>query len=266
MSTAAIDESRPGIDARPALVRAEFLKVVTTKMWLGLLAGVVIFVAIQVAVTALAPSSPENPVPPLTSDAGMRNLFGGVGQATVFALIIGVLGITQEYRHQTITAAFLASPRRARVMSAKMLGHVLIGACYGAVAVVTGFAIAFATLPFKDHAPVEASVLLQIGGGVVLVYALYAVLGVAVGALIRNQIAAILAVVVWSVFVEAIVILLLPAVGKWLPGGAVNGIRQAAGFENADYLAPLPAALVLLAYALVLAVLAARTTLRRDVT
>jgi len=255
-------------DPRPALIRAEFLKVVSTKMWIGLLVGVLIFVAIQVAATAFAPRTGDtaNQLPPLTSAAGLRNLFGGVGQATVFALIIGALGITQEFRHQTITSTFLAAPHRSRVMVAKMLAHVLVGALYGVAAVVGGFAIAFAALAVKDHAPVDYTVVAQIGFGVILAYALYAVLGVAVGTLVRNQIAALVGLIVWAVFVEALLILLVPKVGKWLPGGAVEGIKQVAGFnQNADYLAPLPASLLLIAWAVAFAAVASVTTLRRDV-
>ena len=231
--------THPSSGPRPALVRAEFLKIVSTKMWLGLLVGVLIFVAIQVGATAFAPRGPEARIPELTTDIGMRNLFGGVGQATVFALIIGALGITQEFRHQTITSTFLASPHRSRVMVAKMLAHVLIGAFYGVVA--------------------------QIGVGVILVYALYAVLGVAVGTLVRNQIAAIVGLLVWAVFIESLAVLLLPSWGKWLPGGAAEGVRQVSGITDNAYLAPLPAALLLIAYAVAFALIAARTTLRRDV-
>lgn len=267
MSTTTTATTPETTGPHPALVRAEFLKIVSTKMWLGLLTGVVLFVGVQVAATAFAPRSPQNPLPELTTDIGLRNLFGGVGQATVFALVIGALGITQEYRHQTITSMFLATPHRSRVMVAKMLAHVLIGALYGVVAVVGGFAIAFVALAFKDHAPIDYGVITQIGLGVILVYALYAVLGVAVGALVRNQIAAILGLVIWSLVVEALLVLLLPSWGKWLPGGAVEGIRQAARTTGeANYLSPLPASLLLIGYAVVLATVAARTTLRRDVT
>ena len=257
--------THPTSGPRPALVRAEFLKIVSTKMWLGLLVGVLIFVAIQVGATAFAPRGPEARIPELTTDIGMRNLFGGVGQATVFALIIGALGITQEFRHQTITSTFLASPHRSRVMVAKMLAHVLIGAFYGVVAVVGGFAVAFTALRFKDHAPVDYGVVAQIGVGVILVYALYAVLGVAVGTLVRNQIAAIVGLLVWAVFIESLAVLLLPSWGKWLPGGAAEGVRQVSGITDNAYLAPLPAALLLIAYAVAFALIAARTTLRRDV-
>ena len=73
----------------------------------------------------------------------MRNLFAQAGGAYVFAIVLGALGMTQELRHQTLTSTFLAEPRRNKVMVAKMAAYGVIGAIYGAVGVVFGYALAF---------------------------------------------------------------------------------------------------------------------------
>ncbi len=103
--------------------------------------------------------------------------------------------------------------------------------------------------------------------------ALYAILGVSVGSLITNQVAAILSALVWVLLIEALAGLAFPSAARWLPGGALNAAMDVAlrsdltgGLTQAD---PLPAwagMVVLLAYAAVFAAIASRTTLRRDIT
>lgn len=251
---------------RSRLVSAELLKVTSTKMWLGLLAALVVYIGIGIAASVFAPEQPGVAVARLSTPAGMRNLFAQAGGAYLFAIVIGTLGMTQELRHQTLTSTLLAEPRRNRVMVAKMAAYGVIGAVYGVIGVVWGYALALALLPFKDHGDLPVTAMWQIAGGAVLGCALFAVLGVAVGALVRNQIAAVLGVLVWVVLVEALIVALLPKIGKWLPGGALNGILQATGINDATYLPVWGGALVLIGYTVVFAVLAAATTQRRDVT
>ncbi len=252
--------------ARQRLVAAELLKVTSTRMWLGFLVGTVLYIGVGVVAVILTPTQPGSPVPTLETAAGMRNLFAQAGGAYVFAIVLGALGMTQELRHQTLTSTFLAEPRRNRVMVAKMTAYGVVGAVYGLVGVVFGYALALALLPIKEHAEVPWTALWQIAGGAVLGCALFAVLGVAVGTLLRNQIAAILLILVWVLLVEALVVAFLPAWGKWLPGGALSGVLQSTGFGGAEYLPVWQAALVLLGYAAAFGALAALTTQRRDVT
>ena len=265
MSTA-LTEAAPAATRRQRLVSAEILKVTSTKMWLALLIGLVLWTSIGIAATILAPTQPGQGVPTLESDAGIRNVFAQAGVAYLFAIVLGTLGMTQEVRHQTLTSTLLAEPRRNKVMVAKMAAYGVIGAIYGAVGIAWGYALAFALLPLRDHAPIPTEALWQIAGGAVLGCALFAVLGVALGTLIRNQIAAVVGVIVWVAFIERLIVVLLPDIGKWLPGGALNGVLQATGFNGATYLPVWAASLVLLAWTALFGLLAALTTQRRDVT
>ena len=251
---------------RPRLVSSELLKVTSTKMWLGMLVGVVIFIAIGVVASIFAPEQPDVVRPRLTTPEGMRNLFANAGGAYVFAIIIGALGMTQELRHQTFTSTLLAEPHRNRVTGAKMAAYAVVGAFYGLVGVVVGYALAFALLPLKDHTAVPGNALWQIAGGAILGSALFAVLGVAIGTLVRNQIAAILGILVWVLLIEQLVVTFLPSVGKWLPGGALAGVLQTTGANGTTYLPVWGGALVLLGYTALFATVAALTTQRRDVT
>jgi ABC-type transport system involved in multi-copper enzyme maturation permease subunit len=265
-ATLAAPASAPGLAHRQRLVSAELLKVTSTKMWLWMLVGVVLYIGIGIVASIFAPTQPGVDVPTLQTPEGMRNLFAQAGGAYVFAIIIGTLGMTQELRHQTLTSTLLAEPRRNRVMVAKLAAYAVVGAIYGVVGVAFGYALAFALLPFKDHAAVPTDALLQIAGGAVLGCALFAVLGVAIGTLVRNQIAAVLGVLVWVLLIEALVVAFLPSVGKWLPGGALQGVLQTTGFNGNEYLPVWGGALVLVGWTVFFAVLAAVTTQRRDVT
>jgi hypothetical protein len=46
------------------------------------------------------------------------------------------------------------------------------------------------------------------------------------GALVRNQIIAAVAVLTWMLAVQQIVIPAFPAIGRWMPGGATNAHLQ----------------------------------------
>ncbi len=250
-------------------VRAELLKVTTTKMVLWLSLALAAYTAMNVA--ALIFCSGQQGIPPLTEPVILRSVFAAAGSASVIVLVLGILGMTTEYRHQTITSTFLVTPRRGLVLLGKVKAFALIGIVQGIIAVVVAFGLALALLPLKAHAPVPVSSLWEIAGAVLLAFCVYGIVGVCVGALIRNQIAAIIAALVWMILVEPLVVAFLPAVGKWLPGGAVTSVLGASSFAGgqasaATYLPAWGGALLLAGYAVVFGAVAAATTLRRDIT
>lgn len=57
---------------------------------------------------------------------------------------------------------------------------------------------------------------------------LYGVIDVAVGAIVRSQLAAVALSLVWTLIVEALLVALLPKVGRWPPGGAADALGRAA--------------------------------------
>jgi hypothetical protein len=246
-----------------ALVRAELLKVRTTRApYFLALAGVLLS---MLGVLGNALTAGQQTLPPLTDPAMARTVYASAGGVTSLIPVIGILIMTTEYRFMTVTSTFLVTPRRGRVVTAKMVAAALVSALIGAVSVILSFALAAVILSVKTHAAVPATTQLQIAGGVLLSCALYGILGVSVGALIKNQVAAVVVALVWTFVVEALVVALLPSVGKWLPAGANNAILQGSR-PGASFLPVWGGALVLVGYAVVLALVAARTTLRRDVT
>jgi ABC-type transport system involved in multi-copper enzyme maturation permease subunit len=247
-----------------ALVRSELLKLRSVRMTWGLVAAALVFVALSVVALALA--SGQRGAPSLSLESTVRSVYASAGSASVVVLVLGIVGMTGEYRHQTITPTFLATPRRGRLLTAKILAHALVGLALAVVCVVLAFLLAAALLTTRTHASISGGTLARVAGGVLLGYAIYAALGVSLGALVRNQVAAIVGALVWVLLVEALLVAFLPAVGRWLPGGALNGVLGAQSLNGGKYLPEWAAALVLLGYGVLFALVAARTTLRRDVT
>ncbi|MGI5167576.1 ABC transporter permease [Spirillospora sp. CA-253888] len=257
-----------------ALVRAELLKIRSTRMWLGMLALSLGFTLLGLGFyIALAgvEMNGEAALPPVTDPSTVRGFYSAASAGTLFMMILGIIGITGEYRYQTITQAFLVTPRRYRLLVAKLAAYFLFGLAFGVANVLLTVAVALPALAIKggstsllDH---DVPTIL---GGTVLAMGLYALVGLGLGALIRNQVAAIIVAVGWVQLVEAILTVALPSVGQWLPAGAVRAItRTSGGFGGMGELDTLPAwggALLLLAYGLAFAAVATFTTVRRDIT
>ncbi len=251
------------------LIRAELRKLFTTKVWLGLLLGAC---ALSGASTALligfaeeAAASPESGVPPLGSDAFSQLALAAGANAVVFLLILGIIGMTQEYRHRTATPTFLVTPKRGQVVLSKLITYFGISLLFAVVVNVVVVAIAVTWLNAKG-APVSLSgdnlevVLSAIGGG-----ALYGLVGVGVGALLRNQVAAIVGSLIY-LFVAEPILRSVPATAtsyKFLPGGTLEAIT--ATTANTDLLERWQGALLLAGYGIVLAVLGWVFAVRRDI-
>ena len=111
------------------LVRSEWTKLFTTRVWIGLLLGACVMVAGFAALfTGFAgPEQNGQPgIPPVGDPTFEKLAFAASTNATVLFLILGIIGMTQEYRHRTATPTFLAEPRRWHVVVAKLLAYALV--------------------------------------------------------------------------------------------------------------------------------------------
>jgi ABC-2 type transport system permease protein len=145
-------------------------------------------------------------------------LMGGMGIARFLLGSLGVLIIGQEFRSNTIRVTFAAEPRRGRVLAAKA---VLVGAV-GAVVSAAGVALAAvaggAILSAKGvGVPLTDATVLRSFVGWGAVSAVYGLGGLALGALLRQPVGGIVALVVWRLLVESILAAVFPDVGGWLP-------------------------------------------------
>jgi ABC-2 type transport system permease protein len=251
-----------------ALVRAEWTKLFTTRVWIGLLLGSCALAGGFAALfTGLAGQDSEGGpgIPALDDPEYAEVVFSVAANASVFLLILGIIGMTQEYRHRTATPTFLTTPRRWRVIAAKLLA-------YGAAAVPLALAVLAVTVAVvliyagaRGNAPSLDAHNLQTLAASGLVLVVFTVIGVGVGALVRNQVGAIVGALVYLNVVEPIVssIGAISGAYKWLPGGAVQAVTS--DFEAPDLLEPWQGALLLLAYGLVAALAGTLLASRRDV-
>lgn len=252
-----------------ALVRAEFRKLFTTRLWLWLSLAALGFTAIAVVATIAVAGTPAGAAAlPLDSDAGLHNLFASAASGTALLLVLGAVGVTAEFRYLTATPTFLATPRRARVIVAKMIAYAGYGAGYALVAIAVVLAIALPWLPAKGiHVSVTGHGIPGVMAAAVAVCVIYTVVGVGVGALVRNQVAAIVGSLLYLFVLEGL-LSLIPVVRdyyRFLPGGASSAlIGVTTGRE--DLLQPWQGGLLFLGYGIAFAAIAVASTLRRDVT
>src|SRR5260370_32571864 len=102
------------------LIAAEFRKLFGTRLWLWLLLAAMELTAMFVWVTIVGNDSSANKVPPLSTLAGQQTVFSiAAGTAGGMIAVLAALGITNEFRYQTATATFLATPRRGRGIAAQ---------------------------------------------------------------------------------------------------------------------------------------------------
>jgi hypothetical protein len=262
---------------RDALV-AEYRKLVSTRLWwllLIVMTGYLAFVAGVLGATIGASGSGAAGGGLTGEDAALAtySIVNGVGY--VFPLVIGSLAVTTEFRHQTITQSLLAEPDRTRFLAAKLVSVVPVGLLAGLLAVAATVAAGAPMLAWQGDGAMlgDPDVQLALVLGVVVV-ALWAVIGVAFGSWVSNQVAAIVVILAFTQFVEPIARLVLSeldaprVVGSLLPGGAADTLIGATFLGDPSTVDVLPrwaAALVLLGYAAVFAVLGRLTTLRRDI-
>jgi ABC-2 type transport system permease protein len=248
------------------LVRAEFTKLATTRLVYGVAAVMAAFGVLTVVANATTAGQQGNP--PLSADSFPMLVAAPVRHTLLAgaALLLGILGMTGEFRHHTVTQTFLVTPDRGRVVAAKLVAYPLAAIVLALATLAVTAAVATGWLAAKGITPSLLDARLGRVVGVALLGAgLCGLVGVGVAALVRNQVAALVGVVVWVLLVEGLLMSLLnaPSLGKWLPSAAAKAAITSPGGAQLSRLA---GTLVLVGYALALALVGTRLVVRRDIT
>lgn len=250
-------------------VRTELRKLTTTRTWwvLGLVA---VAVAVLVTVLTVAGSEGSQHTP---LDIFTGALIGGVQTAYMITAIVGITAVAGEYRHRTATASFLGIPHRGRLIVAKLLVLTGYGLVVGVVVVAVCSAIAAPWLSARGllgGSLTAGGVTRAVVGGTLSIAVMTGV-GVALGALLRNQIAAVGVLLIYLFAIEQTInsISLTRPAYPYLPGGAVqalafSGHRAFGSATGAQLLSPWLAAILIIGYAVAITAIAVRTSIRRD--
>lgn len=212
------------------LVQSEYLKFRTTRAAIGFVLVVLALTGIGTAGTVGSAEASRLGTLELS-----REILSGVVLSSVIVFLVGILSVTTEWRHGTITRTFLVTPRRTQVIVAKEVWIALLAVALTTVALVVVVAIAVVWLAVEGSPSLEVdSALVRYAGRLFLVSVLWGTLGVGVGAVVQSQTLAVVGSVIWVLLVEALIGGLLGLVdlggaADYLPGRALSAFDGTEG-------------------------------------
>ena len=250
------------MSAPATLVRIEWFKLRTTIALPLSFAGALALAVIAGATNIVL--AEQGGLPRLGTPENVGKVVAVGSLTSTVMLVLGVMIGAAEHRHRTIIGTFLAEPRRGWVLVSQLVTAALVGAIGGALIFGATWTVAVPLYALRGvHTlPVDVPGLAL---GTVLVTACYGLLGVALGSLTRNTIAAIVAGLVWVTVIEVTLLQpLVPSLAKWLPTGAAVALTVVHHLGD-HLLAPGLAALVLAGWATVISLVALSTSMRKEV-
>jgi ABC-2 type transport system permease protein len=244
-------------------LRSELFKLRTTRATLAVLLWMFGLIVLVVLLHVFGLNANE-----LRKASNQPKVYGwGTSIGALFAALLGATSITGEIRTGMIRPTLLATPNRAVVIAGKVCAAALAGVVIGFVAEALVSGIASAGLAIRGiHITLTGGDFAQMLIGGAAAAALWAVIGTGVGAIVRNQVGAVVGLCVWLLLIESILIGDVPSAAKFSPGasaGALAGMIQNA--TGRDLLAPALGALLLTVYAATAALAGLTATQQRDI-
>jgi ABC-2 type transport system permease protein len=245
------------------VIGSEFFKLRTTRTFYGVTLGALALVVIISVIAAAAGSFHAGDTPGI-------DLLGIAGICQLFTLVLGILAVSTEFRHGTITPSLLVVPDRSQLVLAKLVAHLLAGLLIGFLAYGLCAVLSLGILSARDiETGVDSSEVIKILVGGSIAAALFAAVGVGLGALVRNQVGAIVGALAYVFVIEPLV-RIIPgiddAVTKYGFGGVSDGLARTNSDSGRDLLGQVPAGLLFAGYAAVFVVAGILLMRRRDVT
>ncbi|MDX6438451.1 MAG: type transport system permease protein [Gaiellaceae bacterium] len=246
------------------LVRAELLKIRTVRSWYVYLGLIVLFSAIAVAADTGSSTSDERST--LSFQVGLVQY---AGIATLFAILLGITIVTTEFRHGTVTPAFLVEPRRERVLAAKVLAATIVALFFDLLwlAVVAAVGLTWLSIIGADIHLVDGEIA-KAAAETLLTVVLWALMGIAIGSAVHSQVAALVGTLVWIFVLENLLwglfaLLDIDGAVAYLPFRALDAADGTGGERLLSYGAGIA---VSLAWIASIGAAGLFRTLRRDIT
>lgn len=248
-----------------ALLRSELLKLRSTRTALGMgIAAALVSLLPAVLLVAFLPKGT------IGGGEARTILTAGSGLVTYIVLVFGILGMTGEYRHGTITFTYLATPRRGRVMVVKLVVFALVGCLAMLLALLLANLIGVIGLPIRGVSyPTPDGAALADYARQIVTAGLITAFGVALGALLRAQVVTVAGTLIWALMVEPLIVAFKPHIGTWLPFSVFSQvISTPIGTDGATQsgISRPEAFLLSIGYIAAVSVLAVFISMRRDVT
>ena len=242
------------------LIAAEWIKLRTTRFLWSSVPAVALLAAVAVAGLVLSSEGAGTALYEPTEGARQAALHL-TSTGAVLVIVLGIVISAGEYRTQTAIDTFLTEPRRGRVLGAKLAIGAIVGVALGVLGAAVGLPVAYILFEAEGTSfPGGNQEVWLTLGGVVLDAALFGVLGVAFGSLVRNQLVAVVSALTVVLLLEQLLAQTVDSVARWLPGNAGAAVVRTPG----DFLDPGAGAVLLLAYAVAFAVAGAIVLVRRD--
>ncbi len=235
------------------------LKLRSIRTTAGLLAAMLGLTVVAVALHGygLPPTRLQSPSEQLSFLVGWGEVFG-----VLFAGLLGATFFTGEVRHGTIRPTLLVAPRRGRVVAAKCVAVSVAGLLFGLAATSAAAATGRAALAARglDAVLDGGDYALLMAGGVAAA-AVWAVIGLGIGATVRSHVPTLVGLVTWLLFVEGALVDNLPSVGRFAPGALGQSLS---GLHPDRLLAPATGGFLLVLYAIGAVAVGTLATTRRD--
>jgi ABC-2 type transport system permease protein len=237
------------------LLQAEAIKLTSVRTtWTMLGIGLLIeglFAGLYVGLVSLADIGP------------VREVQTGTGLLMVLVLVLGVLMVTNEFRHGTASATFLATPKRYPVLAAKLGAALGLGLVAGLSYIAVNAGLALPLFAERTGSLPPTGDIVSIYAGVAISMALLAAFGLGVGAIVRNQVNAIIAALAFFFILSTLPELIPGDIGDYFPAqavGSLHGLPEATE-EGLDQVA---GGFVLAAWSALLVAIGTILTCRRD--
>lgn len=227
------------------LIKAEYRKIVTTKMWWALLIPSVFLAFGWSWIGGYFFSEVADGLGTIFNDAGLHvdlakmswaslGLTRAMNFATLFPMVFGALAVASEINRRTITTSFLTAPTRGAVLTAKAIVYVAWGLIYGVV-VALGASLGTAIGAKADVLPDAGDWIIILLSGV-LACVLWTLFGMGVGALLGSPVAALLVLLLYASLVGPIAEFFITGasgthIAGMMPNGAANGLTGSTATE-----------------------------------